>query len=347
MRKRVCIIGRVAIKENLFDGQTVKTRILYNELKAKTNWKIYLVDTFYKKHKIWLFLKTLFYLLICKDVFISLSSNGLNFYYKFFKTFLHFKKLRIYHYVIGGNHHKYLQEHKDFIPINKKFKVNWVETRSLIKEFEKLGLYNAQYMPNFKSLTPVELKTNAIDKSEPLKFVIFSRINKVKGIDKAADAIKSINEKYKKTICLLDCYGIIEDDFKEEFEDILKNNHFVSYKGIVDPLQSTSVLEPYFMLLFPTSWDGEGFAGTILDAYFSGIPVIASDWNCNGEVIVEGKTGFLYPSRRFASLFDCVDYCVQNTTEILNMKANCVSEALKYMPEKYIKTIIDFVEKRN
>lgn len=347
MKKKVCIIGRVAPKEKLFDGQTVKTRILYNELKAKTNWKIYLVDTFYKNHKIRLFLKTIFSCLVCRDIFISLSSNGLNFFYKFFKTFLHFKKLRIYHYVIGGNHHKYLQEHKDFINVNKKFVANWVETKSLIKEFEKIGLYNAKYMPNFKSLIPVEIKADSLNQSGPLKFVVFSRINKVKGIIEASEVVKTINEKYKKNMCLLDCYGVVEDNFKDKFNEILKTNSFVSYKGIVDPLQSTKVLQNYYMLLFPTSWDGEGFAGTILDAYFSGIPVIASDWNCNGEVIVEGQTGFLYPSKRFNSLFDCVDYCVQNVTEILKMKYNCIKEATKYTPEKYIDEIINFVEKRS
>jgi glycosyltransferase involved in cell wall biosynthesis len=50
----------------------------------------------------------------------------------------------------------------------------------------------------------------------------------------------------------------------------------------------TKVLRDYFALLFPIYYIGEGFAGTAIDAFSAGVPVIASDWKYNSEVIKEG-----------------------------------------------------------
>lgn len=46
--KNVGIIGHFGGNENILDGQTIKTKILYNELQNSTNWKIIKVDTYYK-----------------------------------------------------------------------------------------------------------------------------------------------------------------------------------------------------------------------------------------------------------------------------------------------------------
>ena len=49
--RKIGIIGHFGGKENILDGQTIKTKILYNELDEATNWKIIKVDTYYKKKK--------------------------------------------------------------------------------------------------------------------------------------------------------------------------------------------------------------------------------------------------------------------------------------------------------
>ena len=47
-KKRIAIIGHFGGKEDFLDGQTVKTKILYEELKHATDWEIKKVDTYYK-----------------------------------------------------------------------------------------------------------------------------------------------------------------------------------------------------------------------------------------------------------------------------------------------------------
>ena len=71
---------------------------------------------------------------------------------------------------------------------------------------------------------------------------------------------------------------------------------YVSYGGKVPFDKSVDILKNYFALLFPTYYDGEGFAGTLIDAFSAGVPVIASDWKYNAEIVNE-KVGIVYSAK--------------------------------------------------
>lgn len=70
---------------------------------------------------------------------------------------------------------------------------------------------------------------------------------------------------------------------------------YIRYGGLVPFDKSVNVLKDYLALLFPIYYEGEGFAGTLIDAYFAGVPVIAPDWKYNAELVNE-YVGFVYPT---------------------------------------------------
>lgn len=49
----------------------------------------------------------------------------------------------------------------------------------------------------------------------------------------------------------------------------------------------------YFVLLFPTYYENEGFARTLIDAYSAEVPVIVTDRRYNSELVTD-KMGFIY-----------------------------------------------------
>ena len=57
------------------------------------------------------------------------------------------------------------------------------------------------------------------------------------------------------------------------------------WNSIFNYNETASHLKKYFALLFPTYFHGEGFAGCLIDAFFAGIPVIATDWLYNKDII--------------------------------------------------------------
>lgn len=165
-------------------------------------------------------------------------------------------------------------------------------------------------------------------------------MSRAKGIGDAVKAVNEFNRKYDLPIYSLDIYGQIDDGDLEWFNDIKKDfPYYIKYKGLVPFNKSTEVVSAYYALLFPTFYEGEGFAGTILDAYASGVPVIASDWRYNSEILEDGKTGLIFKTHNIDDLIGKLEFAYKNTREWNEYKINTVCEAKKYLPNNVVKMI--------
>ena len=89
-------------------------------------------------------------------------------------------------------------------------------------------------------------------------------------------------------------------------------------------------LSKYDVMLFPTYWDGEGFPGIAIDAYISGLPIIASDWSMNKEVVEDGKTGFIIPVHDSVSLAGKMQGFIDGDYSLNTMRSNCLERAQQY-----------------
>lgn len=343
--KKIGIIGHFGGKENILDGQTIKTKILHEELSKVIDWEIMKVDTYYKKkNPVKLLIDTFKCLFSAKDIIVLLSGNGMKFYFPILSFFAQKFHTNIYHDVIGGNLDVYVSKYPKFKKYLNSFQINWVETAGMKGRLEKQGIENCEVMPNFKRLSIASIDISKQKFSEPYRFCIFSRVMREKGIEDAIDAIESINEEAGKEICSLDIYGRIDDGYVERFEKVLKQvTNAIQYKGMVPYDKSVDAIKDYYALLFPTYWKGEGFPGTIVDAFSAGLPVIATDWNCNSEIVENEINGVLYPNEEIRTLKEAIMYMINNSDKIIQMKGKCLKTAQIYQPDIYIKKIINTI----
>ena len=99
-----------------------------------------------------------------------------------------------------------------------------------------------------------------------------------------------------------------KEDYKEHFLQIIDDvPKYIQYKGITESNLSSAILKDYYFLLFPTYYPGEGFAGTLIDAFSSGLPVIATDWMYNSEIIKNGFNGYLFSPNNLDELVTLLD----------------------------------------
>ena len=105
---------------------------------------------------------------------------------------------------------------------------------------------------------------------------------------------------------------------KDYFEKQIEKYKFVTYKGVAQQSDIPQALEKYDAMLFPTHYPTEGIPGSVIDAYISGIPVIASDWTYARELIEDGKTGIIIPFEDNQEIFNSVCEELLNDTEKLN-----------------------------
>ena len=81
-------------------------------------------------------------------------------------------------------------------------------------------------------------------------------------------------------------------------------------------------------MLFPTCWHGEGFLGIFIDAFIARLPVVASAWSMNEELIKDGKNGWIIPPHDASALANVMEEIVRNR-EVLGVKARCCQETAK------------------
>ena len=179
-KKTVGIIGHFGGKKVFLDGQTIKTKILYEELRNATDWELFKVDTYYKKERpLGLLLRTLRCLFRTRDVIILLSGNGMKLYFPLLFFFSKHFHTRVYHDVIGGNLDSYVRDNPKFKAYLNSFQANWVETEGLRKKMTALGVTNCSVIPNFKRLQITGEVRGSF--SEPYCFCMFSRVMKENG----------------------------------------------------------------------------------------------------------------------------------------------------------------------
>lgn len=174
-----------------------------------------------------------------------------------------------------------------------------------------------------------------------MRLATFSRVCEAKGIGDAVASVIRTNSKLGYNAFALDIYGQVEEGQEDWFASLMKGiPSYISYKGVVPFSSSVPIIKPYYALLFPTFYPGEGFAGTLIDSFSSGVPVIASDWRYNGE-IVNDKVGILYPARDKGALAKILLGLANDPLALLGLKRNCLEEAKRYRPSEAIKVLID------
>lgn len=338
----IAVIGRVADGVQLLDGQTVKTKVLRDELQRSfPEQKLICVDVYqYRRRFLSILWQTLQAFMKCEHIFVLLSRNGRTFLFPVLTGLNRIFHKRLYHDVIGGALPKEAQERPALAKQLRRFEVNWVEFQGMKEELAKAGVTNVEVLPNFKRLNILSEEEIQQKDEEPFVFVMFSRILKEKGMEEAAKAITNVNSRFGRQRAVLSIYGPVEPSYEKEFEQLL--NHYqdcVKYMGCVSYDESVRVLCGSYMLLFPTVYRGEGMPGTIIDAFSAGLPVIATDWHFNSELVHDGITGYCYDWKKPELLTEWIAYAVEHPEMINGMRAACLAEAGKYTPDAAMEQI--------
>lgn len=122
-------------------------------------------------------------------------------------------------------------------------------------------------------------------------------------------------------------------EYKAEFENkILNHKDVATYHGVLSATgkETYDELAQYDVMLFPTYWPDEGFPASLVDAFIAGLPVIASDWNQNNEIVLDGENGFLIPPHDASALAEKMLYMIENPDFIESHIESIQHAALNY-----------------
>lgn len=323
MKNKVILVGAINEGNTPTCGETMKNQLFvkrFNELFDK----VITVDTLNWKKRPWVLVKLFFTLLFNRGAKVIISASGAA---AMLIKFLYYIPLckDVYFWVVGGNLSTAIGEGRYSIKSLKKLRSILVQGKSMVDSLARYGLTNVVHVPNSKPIT-YKPSIQPTAPEEPYKFVFLSRVHPNKGIQEIIDATASLNTLGYKDKFIVHFYGKIEPGYEERFHTEIGKVDNLEYRGFLNLTDNKGyeTLAGYDVMLFPTYWDGEGFPGIVIDANVAGLPIIASDWNMNSEVIIPDETGFIIPTHDSEALVEVMQRFINNEINLVSMKNNCV-----------------------
>ena len=343
--KRVAFLGHFAFGVDKANGQTIKTKILGEEMKRQVgDTEVDFYDTMGGLKFVLRMPFVIFHMLRnYRNVVVQPAYKGVRAIVPCMVLLNVFFHRKLHYIVLGGWLPGYVGKYPLLRWSLRRLDGLYTETYLIKDELEAYGLDKVHYLPNCKQLNILSESELRKDSHPPFKVCTFSRITKTKGIIEAVEAVRRINEQMGQTLFQLDIYGLIEE--KEWFEKLMNGQpDYIRYGGIIAYDDSVSVLRNYFVLLFPSYHAGEGFAATMIDAYAAGLPPIATRWRSNPEVVTDGETGFLIEPYSVDQLVDKMMTVAQHPDTVDRMRPACIRRAALFQPASAIQSLIQCLD---
>lgn len=329
MNSKVILIGAINEGNTPTCGETMKNQLFVRRFGELFD-KVITVDTLNWQRRPWVLIKLFLTLLFNRKAKVVISASGASAYLIKFLYHIPLKK-NVYFWVVGGNLTESVKAGRYHIKALASLKYILVQGQSMVTSLNALGLTNVKHVPNSKPITfEPAIEPKAEDAA--YRFVFLSRVHPQKGIKEICEAATMLNNDGLSNRFSVDFYGKIEASYEGEFMSLVQSTPNLTYKGFLNLTNNDGyqTLSGYDVMLFPTYWGGEGFPGIVIDANMAGLPIIASDWNMNREVIEDGKTGFIIPVHDSKALADYMKKFINNEIALLPMRKNCVEYVMQY-----------------
>lgn len=329
--KSLIFIGPINLGQIPTAGDSMKNQLFLDRFRQVFD-RVITIDTINWKRRPWIIFQLTIALIAHPKAKAIISANpgSADTLIRFIRAFRFPNDF--YYWVVGGSFHIRIKEGK-FSAKNYSFlKGIFVQGESMVDSLRESGLNNVVYVPNSKLINHYGLKKTKKDKVT--HFVFLSRIEEYKGctdIFKSVDALAQSGYQGKFDVTF---YGRESEDseYAKRFQEMIDAHDEVKYKGGLNlrDTKNYDELAQYDVMLFPTYWQGEGFPGIVIDAYIASLPIIASDWNLNKDVIEENQTGWIIPVHDVVALIERMKYVIDHPEDVQRMSQICRERAAQY-----------------
>lgn len=338
-RNEAIVLGWINKGKAADCGETFKNQVLIQQLE-KLGVKCWQMDFKHWRWHPWIFLQLIWAMIVHKHTPLILSTSACN-VYPMMKLMYRMKwKQPTIHWVIGGSLGDLVKNgtyNSDVIGY-----MNWtiVESPIMQQQLKSEGIEGVLQLPNFKPISyyPNISQRIATLGKRPLKFVFLSRIMAEKGCDYIMECARQLNDMGYENNYSITFYGKVADTYEKVFYKKLDTLNNVDYKGFLNlrEKEGYDTLAQYDLMLFPTYWKGEGFAGIFIDSFISGVPILASDFAHNKQFLKENETTLFVPVHNIPSLRDRMKECIEGKYALGTMARTCQTHAETYNVDKVI-----------
>jgi len=231
-----------------------------------------------------------------------------------------------------------------YVNIFSRFDAILPQTESMVDDLKQIfgDRIVVRQLPNLRPEHAIERPSDRDPNT--IRAVYVGRVKESKGIRELLDAMETIEDTSVDAV--LDVYGhfLPDDPYEQRFKRDVERTDSVRFQGELPNEDVIDTLADYDVFVFPTYYDGEGFPGVIVEAFMTGLPVLATDWNYNSEMIVDGYNGRLFDPRSAEDIVENIRWAYQNPDELREMQRNALESSEEYTVENVSRSLINVVE---
>lgn len=201
-------------------------------------------------------------------------------------------------------------------------------SEKLRQDIQQINSYSKVYIVN-NGIPGRPKEENKMIIRDDIKILMLSNLIRSKGGLDLLAAIKILADKgidnFKVTFA--GAWG--ESDFKQEFNNYIKQyllEKYVTLEGPVYSLQKTELLRNANIFILPTYYPNECFPLTILEAMNCKLAVIASSEGAIPEIIDHGKNGIIIEAQDPKILATAIEKLLQDPELAVTMGLNAVDK---------------------
>lgn len=197
-------------------------------------------------------------------------------------------------------------------------------------------------MKKFSRSEKVITNSERLRKKDIFSFLFVGRIVKDKGINELIKVFSKLNKKYPATRLVL--VGSYEENLDPLNSDTINEINTNPAIEAVGPQYENDLLAYYAAsdcFVFPSY--REGFPNVVLEAGAMGLPCIVTDINGSREIIVDGKNGFIIPTKDNRALYDSMEHMMLDKRQREYLASNAREMIAKYYEQGFVtKCLLDF-----
>lgn len=236
------------------------------------------------------------------------------------------------------NKHRKLTRNVEYITAPLEQTINIYKKEGYYKGVDGEEVLNAIPMiDDSKRRKIFKQKTNRINKTNKINFLIISRLMPFKGIELALNSFM----KTKDDNIILNIVG--DGPLVNYVKECQKKDKRIVYHGYLIGDKKEKIFKNSDVLVFPTT-ELETFGLVILEAYNYCMPVISSSVTATRRLIKNNKTGFVIKNINENKLIKYYQK-YSDKSLLINQLENCYNEISQEDYDNFVKKYIDIYEK--
>ncbi|MEZ4656453.1 MAG: glycosyltransferase family 4 protein [Caldilineaceae bacterium] len=194
-----------------------------------------------------------------------------------------------------------------------------VQTQWLYDHFRPLIGDSVHLVPGYRGMAEAALTPKPLTTPEqPLRLAFVGIVKAEKGVFTLLESLRQLDAAGNRTVeCHI--FGPQSDSSVERFNAEIGAMRNARYQGVLKPGTVVTTLRDYDALVLPSTYEGEGHPGVLIEAMMAGIPAIAANFRAIPELIEHGRNGLLVAPEDAGSLADAIRTLDENRELLAEM----------------------------